>query len=201
MAIKYEIHYLPNAAGKDETRRFAHIFEQPASTEKQMLENIAQKSGLTKGVVASVLSHLRDIVEENLMEGKRVNIPQIGFLSLSTSLQMDELKPDSKVRSEYVNVRGIKFRPTHDLLEKIKRHTHFEKSHYTSRSYPFSEEMLKEKIKEYLQTHRSISRRVLEKEFYIRKQTALNWLNKLVDSGFLIREGAKTAPFYFLAKE
>lgn len=34
MAIKYEIHYLPNAGGNEETRRFAHIFEQPAMTDK-----------------------------------------------------------------------------------------------------------------------------------------------------------------------
>ena len=36
MAIKYEIHYLPNAGGNEETRRFAHIFEQTAMTDKEM---------------------------------------------------------------------------------------------------------------------------------------------------------------------
>lgn len=65
----------------------------------------------------------------------------------------------------------------------------------------FSEETLKEKIREYLKTNRSINRRVLEREFYIRKQTALNWLNRLVDSGFLIKEGARNSPVYFLAEE
>ena len=34
MAIKYEIHYLPNAGGNDETRRFAHIFEEPPMDDK-----------------------------------------------------------------------------------------------------------------------------------------------------------------------
>jgi len=33
MAIKYEIHYLPNAGGEGETRRFAHVFEEPAMTD------------------------------------------------------------------------------------------------------------------------------------------------------------------------
>ena len=42
MAIKYEIHYLPNAGGNEETRRFAHIFEQTAMTDKEM---ISQHSG------------------------------------------------------------------------------------------------------------------------------------------------------------
>ena len=114
---------------------------------------------------------------------------------------MDELKPDSKVRADYVSVRGIKFRPNADLLKTVKRRVKFEKSQYSSRSYPFSEETLKEKIREYLKTNRSINRRVLEREFYIRKQTALNWLNRLVDSGFLIKEGARNSPVYFLAKE
>ena len=79
--------------------------------------------------------------------------------------------------------------------------THFEKSQYTSRSYPFSEDTLKEKIREYLKHNRSINRKVLEAEFHIRKQTALNWLKKLEKSGFLIKEGSRNAPVYFLAEE
>ena len=201
MAIKYEIHYLPNAGGNDETRRFAHIFEEPAMDDKQMIERIAKHSCLGEGEVSAVLMRLRDIIEEDLKDGRRVNIPEIGYLSLSADLNMDELKPDSKVRADYVSVKGIKFRPNADLLKQVKHHTHFEKSQYTSRSYPFSENTLKEKIKEYLKVHRSINRRTLEIEFHIRKQTALNWLKKLVDSGFLIKEGSRTAPVYFLAEE
>ena len=201
MAIKYEIHYLPNAGGNDETRRFAHIFEEPAMSDKQMIERIAKHSCLGEGEVSAVLMRLRDIIEEDLKDGRRVNIPEIGYLSLSADLTMDDLKPDSKVRADYVSVKGIKFRPNADLLKQVKHHTHFEKSQYTSRSYPFSEDTLKEKIKEYLKVHRSINRRTLEFEFHIRKQTALNWLKKLVDSGFLIKEGSRTAPVYFLAEE
>ena len=129
------------------------------------------------------------------------NIPEIGYLSLSVDLDMDELKPDNKVRADYVSVRGIKFRPNEDLLKQVKYHTHFEKSQYTSHSYPFSEDTLKEKIREYMKDHRSINRRTLEMEFHIRKQTALNWLKQLEKSGFLIKEGSRNAPVYFLAEE
>ncbi len=201
MAIKYEIHYLPNAGGNDETRRFAHLFEEPAMTDKQMIERIAKHSCLGEGEVSAVLMRLRDIIEEDLQEGRRVNIPEVGYLSLSADLDMDEQKPDNKVRADYVSVKSIKFRPNADLLKQVKRRTHFEKSAYTSRSYPFSEELLKEKIKEYLKTNRTINRRTLEFEFHIRRQTALNWLKKLVDSGFLVREGSRTAPVYFLKEE
>lgn len=201
MAIKYEIHYLPNAGGEGETRRFAHVFEEPAMTDNQMVERLAKHSCIGEAEATSVLMKLRDIIEEDLQEGRRVNIPGIGYLSLSADLDMDELKPDSKVRADYVSVRGIKFRPNADLLKTVKRRVKFEKSQYSSRSYPFSEETLKEKIRKYLKTNRSINRRVLEREFYIRKQTALNWLNRLVDSGFLIKEGARNSPVYFLAKE
>lgn len=201
MTIKYEIHYLPNAGGNDETRRFAHIFEEPAMDDKQMIERIAKHSCLGEGEVSAVLMRLRDIIEEDLKNGHRVNIPEIGYLSLSTDLDMDELQPDSKVRADYVSVKGIKFRPNADLLKQVKYHTHFEKSQYTSRSYPFSEETLKEKIKEYLKEHHCINRRTLEFEFHIRKQTALNWLKKFVASGFLVKEGSRTAPVYYLAEK
>ena len=170
-------------------------------TDKQMISRIARHSSLSEGDVAAVLMQLRDIIEEDLQEGRRINIPEIGYLSLSVDLDMDELKPDNKVRAEYVSVRGIKFRPNADLLKQVKYHTHFEKSQYTSRSYPFSEDALKEKIREYLEHNRSINRKVLETEFYIRKQTALNWLKKLEKSGFLIKEGSRNAPVYFLAEK
>ena len=77
MAIKYEIHYLPNAGGNEETRRFAHIFEQTAMTDKQMISRIARHSSLSEGDVAAVLMQLRDIIEEDLQEGRRINIPEI----------------------------------------------------------------------------------------------------------------------------
>lgn len=201
MAIKYEIHYLPNAGGTDETRRFARIFEGPALDDKQMTERIAENSSLRASEVAAVLMNLRDAIEEDLRRGRRVNIPGIGYLSLSADLNMDETKPDSKVRADYVRVRGINFRPNADLLKQVKTHARFEKSQMTSRSYPFSEDSLKEKIREYMETHRTINRRVLETDFHIRKQTALNWLKRLVDSGFLVKEGARTAPVYFLAEK
>ena len=54
MAIKYEIHYLPNAGGNEETRRFAHIFEQTAMTDKEMISRIARHSCLGEGEVSSV---------------------------------------------------------------------------------------------------------------------------------------------------
>lgn len=100
MAIKYEIHYLPNAGGNEETRRFAHIFEQTAMTDKEMISRIARHSCLGEGEVSSVLMKLRDIIEEDLQDGRRVNIPEIGYLSLSVDLDMDDLKPDNKVRAD-----------------------------------------------------------------------------------------------------
>ena len=201
MAIKYEIHYLSNAGGEGETRRFAHIFEGPAMTDEQVAEQLAKHSCIGEAEVTAVLMNLRNMIEEELKDGKRVNIPGIGYLSLSTDLDMDELKPDSKVRSDYVSVRSIKFRPNVSLLKEVKREVRFEKAQYTSRSYPFSEETLKEKIREYFKTNRSINRRVLERELYIRKQTALNWLNRLVESGFLVKVGARNSPVYLLAEE
>lgn len=101
-----------------------------------MVERLAKHSCIGEAEATSVLMKLRDIIEEDLQEGRRVNIPGIGYPSLSADLDMDELKPDSKVRADYVSVRGIKFRPNADLLKTVKRRVKFEKSQYSSRSYP-----------------------------------------------------------------
>lgn len=48
MAIKYEIHYLPNAGGEGETRRFAHVFEEPAMTDNQWWNDLPNIVALAK---------------------------------------------------------------------------------------------------------------------------------------------------------
>ena len=92
-------------------RRFAHIFEQTAMTDKEIISRIARRSCLGEGEAHCRTHETRDIIEENLQDGRRINIPEIGYLSLSVDLDMDDLKPDNKVRAEYVSVRGIDFGP------------------------------------------------------------------------------------------
>ena len=55
MAIKYEIHYLPNAGGEGETRRFAHIFEEPAMKDEKVIERLAKYSCIGKAEASAVL--------------------------------------------------------------------------------------------------------------------------------------------------
>lgn len=89
MAIKYEIHYLPNAGGEGKTRRFAHIFEEPAMKDQQVIERLAKHSCMGEGEVSAVLMNLRHMIEEDSeMAGESTSLASATSHSPPTSTWM-----------------------------------------------------------------------------------------------------------------
>lgn len=198
MSIKYDIHAIHNSKGSGEKRKFVHLLEVPAMSEKRMEERIDRHCALSKGACAAVLTALRDIIEEDLIDGKRCYIPQIGYFSLAAALDLPEGKTMDKVRGDYISVRNINFKPEGSLLEKVKGKARFERAEYTTNSMPYTEEQLELKIREYLATNRYINRRIMEQEFLLSQHSAYKWLNHFAEKGILTREGSSRSYIYFL---
>lgn len=198
MAIKYEIQTIKNVQNTGRERRFAHIFEQEPMTTAELEAHIQNNCTLTRGDIAAVLKALRDCIQHDLMHGRRFCMPEIGSFSLSVDLDMPDDMPDDKARADYISVRGIRFRPDASLLGEVQRGASFERARFSSKSRQYTEEELVDKIRQFLALHKCIMRRDLEREFGIRQTAALKWLRKLTASGVLRKEGARTAPVYFL---
>lgn len=198
MAIKYEIQTIKNVQNTGRERRFAHIFEQEPMTTAELEAHIQNNCTLTRGDIAAVLKALRDCIQHDLMHGRRFCMPEIGSFSLSVDLDMPDDMPDDKARADYISVRGIRFRPDASLLGEVQRGASFERARFSSKSRQYTEEELVDKIRQFLALHKCIMRRDLEREFGIRQTAALKWLRQLTASGVLRKEGARTAPVYFL---
>lgn len=198
MSIKYDIHAIHNATGSGEERKFVHLLEESSMSEKRMEERIDRRCALPNGASAAVLSTLRDIIEEDLIDGKRCYIPEIGYFSLAAALDLPEGKSFDKVRAEYISVRNINFKPEATLLEKVKNKAHFVRAEYTTNSMPYTEELLEQKIREYLTQNRFINRRAMEHEFQLSEYSAYKWLNHFVEKGLLVKDGSPRAYIYFL---
>lgn len=201
MNIKYEIHSIKNSKGTGEEQKFVRIFGCPPQTDRQMESLIQNNCSLTKGDVQATLMALRDCMVNELSQGNRFHIPEIGYFSLAVELDMPDDKPMEKVRGDYISVRNIKFRPDAELLGEVKRNARFERSKFSSKSRQYTEDELLDKIKEYLATNNCITRRDLELNFGLRQSTALKCLKHFTEIGILKKEGARNSPVYFLNKQ
>ena len=147
MELKYDIYMLNNAQGTGEKRQYIRIVQHEPMTEKQLQEKIQSRCSLTKGDVAAVLAELHDLLVEEFSMGRRFYIPEIGYFSMSASLEMPEENPDKKITGKEVRITGINFRPEGKLMEEVQRNVHFVRSRYSNQSTKYSEEKMLEKIK------------------------------------------------------
>lgn len=87
------------------------------------------------------------------------------------------------------------------MLQEVKRNVHFERAKFSTKSKEHTEEMMLEKIKEYLSTNICINRRAMEIHFGLRQNSALKWLKHFTEIGVLRKEGARNSPVYFMNKQ
>ena len=147
------------------------------------------------------MTSLHDLIVTELSHGARFYLPQVGYLSLSVTTELPEGKSMDKVTGNNIRLRNINFKPTAELLNEVARQVRFERSKYTTKSRRYTEEQLWDKIVAFIKEHDYICRRDMEYHFALRQQTALKWLKHFTEKGLLVKEGARNAPLYFLAKD
>ncbi len=198
MELKYDLYTINNSQGTGENRQYVRLVQYEPMTETQLEEKIQNRCSLTKGDVAAVLSELRDIAVSEFQMGRRFYIPEIGYFSLSASLEMPEEHPDKKITGKEVRLTGINFRPEASFLQEVQRGLHFVRSRYSNQSTQYTEEKMLAKIKAYLQENRYITCKMMRLLFGLTQYTAQKWLNLFCDKGILVKDGTPHAPIYFL---
>lgn len=198
MELKYDVYTINNATGSGESRNYVKVMQHEPMSARQLQEKIQQRCSLTRGDVAAVLSELHDIFVEEFQMGRRFYIPEIGYFSMSASLEMPEDNPDKKVTGKEVRISNINFRPEASLLQEVQRGIHFVRSRYSNRSTQYTGEKLLAKIKEYIQDNRYITSRALRLQFGLTHYTAKKWLNHFCEQGILVKDGTPRSPIYFL---
>ena len=200
MSIKYELHYIINAQGTGENRRFVRLFEQPPLSDHQLKKEIHSSCTLTVSDLEGTLSALRAAMIRELSQGKRFHIPSIGYFSLSVDSDIPDDTPEEKMRGDYIKVRNINFQPEASMLQEIKSHSRFEHAEFSTLSKKQSEESLLKKITVFLSKNKCLTRRDMELEFGLRRSTAYKWLKHFTETGVLKKKGTLSSPVYFLAE-
>lgn len=196
MSIKYDIHMIGNAKGEGKEQQYVQPVLQDARTRKELEEEICHSCTLTPGDLEAVFCAISRVMTVELTSGRRFFLPGVGYFSPHLRLHQPQDADEAKAR--YVTLDYVKFRPEADMLRQLKSKARFERLKGTTRSRVYGKEEMAEKVRVYLQSHRSIGRSVMETEFGLRPTMARKWLNMLVDSGLLVKEGVRNAPVYYL---
>ena len=162
-------------------------------TTKDMAERISHACTLHKADVVAVLSALGHEMSEALLDGRTVQMDEIGSFGLKLGLKEPKYL-DDRVTSQDVVVKGVSFRPCKELKEAL-RGAEIVSGGHAVRTL-LTRDIVERRLQTFFEDHPYIYRSQMEQVCECSKHLALKYLNELVDEGLLRALGRKNSRFY-----
>ena len=162
-------------------------------TTKEMAERIGHACSLAKTDVVAVLDALGREVSEALLDGRTVQMDEIGSFSLKLGLREPKHLED-RVTGQDVVVRGVCFRPCKQMKEAL-RGAEIVSGGHAVRTL-LTRDIVERRLRIFFKDHDCIYRSQMESLCECSKHLALKYLNELVDEGKLRALGRKNSRFY-----
>ena len=162
-------------------------------TTKEMAERISHACTLHKADVVAVLSALGHEMSEALLDGRTVQIDEIGSFSLKLGLKEPKYLED-RVTSNDVVVKGVSFRPCKELKEAL-RGAEIVSGGHAVRTL-LTRDIVERRLRTFFEDHPYIYRSQMEQVCECSKHLALKYLDELVAEGRLRALGRKNSRFY-----
>ena len=167
-------------------------------TTKDMAERISHACTLHKADVVAVLSALGDELKEALLDGRTVQMDEIGSFGLKLGLKEPKYLNDH-VTSNDVAVKGITFRPC-KVLKEAMRGAEMVSGGHAVRTL-LTREIAERRLRAFFEDHPYIYRSQMESLCECSEYLATKYLNLFVEEGRLRALGRKNGRFYAPAPE
>ena len=116
-SIKYIVRSRKNPI--DKTSKFYAISApHELVTEEEIIEQISQKSTLSRGDIMNVLSALREEIRHNLCNGRKVKLNDIG--TFRTSLHSSGVNTESEFNTGLITHCRVIFTPSRAIMRAVK---------------------------------------------------------------------------------
>ena len=162
-------------------------------TTKEMAERISQACTLHKADVVAVLNALGHEMSEALLDGRTVQMDEIGSFGLKLGLKEPKYL-DDRVTSQDVVVKGVSFRPCKELKEAL-RGAEIVSGGHAVRTL-LTRDLVERRLRTFFEDHPYIYRSQMEQVCECSKHLALKYLDELVAEGRLRALGRKNSRFY-----
>ena len=158
-----------------------------------MAERISHACTLHKADVVAVLHALGHEVSEALLDGRTVQMDEIGSFSLKLGLKEPKHLED-RVTSQDVMVKGVSFRPCKEMKESL-RGAEIVSGGHAVRTL-LTRDIVEHRLRAFFEDHDYIFRSQMEQVCECSKYLALKYLDELVAEGQLRALGRKNSRFY-----
>lgn len=190
----YEIAHSPlHEAGKNYSRP-AVVNPQTIPT-CDIITKAINESTLTAVDLSAALTALTHNLQLQLLQGNAVHLDGIGTFSLSLKFE-DATKPTADITARDVRVGGVNFIPDHTLLATLQDDAKFER--FTAiRSSQASEEDALIALREYFQSHQSITKRAFQELLGLKYGRATKLLLSLEAKDMIVISRVGQTNFYY----
>lgn len=197
MAILFDFYHSPSTEEiGDETKEKFHA--RVVSTQTLDLDDIvsriSERCTLSPSDIKAVISELSKEIQNGLLSGKQVNIPEIGNFSLS--LQAPKDADPKKTHAQNIEVKRIEFRADHQLRQNVKNKAVFERSREKVHSAHISIYEIDALLIDYFDEHSFITRKKFEDLCHLTRSTATRHLKRLLDEGRLVNTNTSRNPTF-----
>ncbi len=162
-------------------------------TTKEMAERISHACTLHKADVVAVLNALGHEMSEALLDGRTVQIDEIGSFGLKLGLKEPKYL-DDRVTSQDVVVKGVSFRPCKELKEALRGAEIVSGGHAVRTLLTL--DIVERRLRTFFEDHPYIYRSQMEQVCECSKHLALKYLDELVAEGRLRALGRRNSRFY-----
>ena len=167
-------------------------------TTKDMAERISHACTLHKADVVAVLHALGHELSEALLDGRTVQIDEIGSFGVKLGLKEPKYLNDRVTRHD-VTVKGITFRPCKVLKEAMSGAELVSGGHAVRTL--LTREIAEHRLRAFFEDHDYIYRSQMEQLCECSEYLAAKYLNLFVKEGRLRALGRKNARFYAPPRE
>ena len=162
-------------------------------TTKEMAKRIGHATSVNKADVVAVLNALGYELSQALLDGRTVQIDEIGSFGLKLGMKTPKYFND-RVTHHDIAVKGISFRPCKELKETL-RGAEIVSGGHAVRTL-LTREMVERRLKSFFADNDYIFRSQMEQLCECSKHLALKYLNELVSEGRLRALGCQNSRFY-----
>lgn len=196
MAITYDLYTIPDP--QDDENKLYHVRVVPSKpqTPRELEQTIEKRCTLTTTDVHASLIALSDIMKEELLQGRRVHLPGIGYFYLTITANPADKENMQKVRAPELKVKSVAFRPEKELIGDLKKKAKFVPTEDDTQSTKQTDISMMGILTNYFADHSELDRGILQRLCGLTRSTALRWLKRLEEEGKLENFGYRYAPRY-----
>ena len=162
------------------------------TTTKELAEYINFACSVTESDVVAVLQALGRCVRDELLDGNRVELDNLGTFSLS--LTCGQKKLEDRVTKKDIRVKNILFTPCAEMKQAMRGAEIV--SGGPNPNKRLTDEVILRRLAKYFEEHEFMQRREFESVCECSRYTATKKLKELVKAGKLRAMGAKNVRFY-----